>query len=157
MNIMKFDRQDTEEIIHLFYDTVHSVNAKDYSESQLDAWAPKEEKQSKVKIWRDSLHQNITYVAKINDMIVGFSDIMHTGYLDRLFVHKGYQGKGIATALIEKIELEARKLNLQEINTNASITAKRFFQRRGYNVVSEQQVERKGITLTNFHMRKEFN
>ncbi|MCI0766922.1 GNAT family N-acetyltransferase [Bacillus sp. TL12] len=154
MKIIKFNKQDTKEIINLFYETVHSVNAKDYSKIQLDVWAPQEEKCNKIEIWRESFIQNITYVAKINDTIVGFSDMTHKGYLDRLYVHKNYQGKGIASALIDKIEAEARKLKLREIITNASITAKSFFQRRGYSIVCVQDVERKGVTLTNYHMRK---
>ncbi|MBC6972990.1 GNAT family N-acetyltransferase [Bacillus sp. Xin] len=154
MKIIEFNKQDAEEIINLFYETVHSVNAKDYSKIQLDVWAPKEEKCNKIEIWRESFIQNITYVAKINDTIVGFSDMTHKGYLDRLYVHKNYQGKGIALALINKIEAKARKLKLQEINTNASITAKPFFQRRGYSIVCVQDIERKGVTLMNYHMKK---
>jgi putative acetyltransferase len=37
---------------------------------------------------------------------------------------------------------------------HASITAKPFFQKRGYVVVKGQQVERQGILLTNFVMKK---
>ncbi|WCN39629.1 GNAT family N-acetyltransferase [Aneurinibacillus uraniidurans] len=157
MDIMRFNSQDTEEIVNLFYDTVHSVNARDYSKIQLDAWAPIGEKHTKVEVWRISLNQNITYVAKINNKIVGFSDLMYSGYINRLFVHKDYQGKGIASALIDKIELEAKKLNLQEIDTHASITARPFFERHSYNVVCTQNVERKGVTLTNYHMKKILN
>ena len=38
---------------------------------------------------------------------------------------------------------------------SASITAKPFFERRGYKAVKEQQVERKGVLLTNYVMIKE--
>ena len=41
------------------------------------------------------------------------------------------------------------------IRTHASITAKPFFQKRGYKVTKEQQVERQGILLTNFVMELE--
>lgn len=44
MNIMKYEEADIVEIVSLFYKTVHSVNLKDYSQTELDAWAPKEEK-----------------------------------------------------------------------------------------------------------------
>lgn len=40
------------------------------------------------------------------------------------------------------------------ITTHASITARPFFERRGYKAVKEQQVERQGISLTNFVMVK---
>lgn len=64
MEIIKFKETDTKEIISLFYETVHSVNSKDYSQVQLDAWAPRDEKESKMNSWKESLSQNITFVAK---------------------------------------------------------------------------------------------
>lgn len=42
-----------------------------------------------------------------------------------------------------------------KITTYASITAKPFFEKRGYKVVKERQVERQGIFLTNYVMIKE--
>ncbi|MEY2196931.1 GNAT family N-acetyltransferase [Neobacillus sp. BF23-41] len=154
MKIIKFKETDTEEIVSLFYETVHSVNSKDYSQAELDAWAPRDEKESKMKSWKESLGQNITFVAKVNDKVVGFSDLTHNGHLDRLYVHKDYQGQGIATALVDMLESEAKKLNILEIDTEASITAKPFFEHRGYKIVCSQTVERKGVKLTNFNMIK---
>ena len=43
---------------------------------------------------------------------------------------------------------------MAEFTTHASLTAKPFFEKRGYQVVQEQQVERKGILLTNYVMKK---
>ena len=101
---MKYKDPDIEEIVSLFYETVISVNSKDYSESEIDVWAPKDEKKLKVQSWKKSLSQNITYVAKVNEKIVGFSDLTHSGHLDRLYVHKDYQRQGIATALVDMLE-----------------------------------------------------
>ena len=39
MIIRKYSGSDLDEIAKLFYDTVHSVNAADYTPAQLDAWA----------------------------------------------------------------------------------------------------------------------
>ena len=44
---------------------------------------------------------------------------------------------------------------MEKITTYASITAKPFFEKRGYKVVKERQVERQGIFLTNYVMIKE--
>ena len=38
--------------------------------------------------------------------------------------------------------------------THASVTARPFFERREYAVRKEQQVERKGVLLTNYIMDK---
>ena len=52
------------------------------------------------------------------------------------------------------IESEAKKLNLLVIDTDSSITAKPFFEHKGYNIVRSQTIERKGVKLNNFKMRK---
>ena len=82
-------------------------------------------------------------------MIVGFGDIDKTGYLDRLFVHKDYQRQGIASAICDELE---QAVNVNKIITHASITAKPFFERRGYKVIKEQQITRNGVSLTNYVM-----
>ena len=54
--------------------------------------------------------------------------------IDILFVHKDYQGKGIATAICDRLE----KAVQNKVITNASITARAFFEKRGYKVIKEQ-------------------
>lgn len=56
-----------------------------------------------------------------------------------------------ATAICDKLEQTVQG----KVVTHASITAKPFFEKRGYRIIKEQQVERKGIFLTNFVMEKE--
>ncbi|MDD3241120.1 MAG: hypothetical protein PHW47_13795, partial [Lachnospira sp.] len=42
----------------------------------------------------------------------------------------------------------------EHITTHSSITAKSFFQHRGYRIILEQEVVRHGITLKNYVMMK---
>ncbi len=148
MFIRKYQPSDCKELTELFYNTVHTVNAKDYTKEQLDVWATG---QVDLEKWDQSLQEHFSIVAVDDDIIVGFGDIDKTGYLDRLFVHAGYQGKGIATAICNRLEAAVQT----NIVTHASITARPFFEKRGYKVVKEQQVERQGLFLTNFVMIKE--
>ncbi|MBB6695074.1 GNAT family N-acetyltransferase [Cohnella xylanilytica] len=157
MFIRNYREADIDSIVDLFYGTVHAVNKRDYSREQLDAWASANDLEERRESWRASLSRNIAFVAEKEERIVGFTDMNRQGYLDRLFVHKDYQGQGIASALISVLESEARKSNLPEITTNASITAKPFFESKGYRVVRSQIVERKGVELVNYKMIKELN
>ncbi|WP_212962812.1 GNAT family N-acetyltransferase [Cohnella xylanilytica] len=157
MFIRNYREADIDSIVDLFYGTVHAVNKRDYSREQLDAWASANDLEERRESWRASLSRNIAFVAEKEERIVGFTDMNRHGYLDRLFVHKDYQGQGIASALISVLESEARKSNLPEITTNASITAKPFFESKGYRVVRSQIVERKGVELVNYKMIKELN
>lgn len=145
MFIREYQSSDCEEIIKLFDNTVHTVNAKDYTKEQLDAWATGRADLNK---WDQSLREHYSLVAVENEMIVGFGDIDKSGYLDRLFVHEDYQGKGIGTMICNRLEQAVSG----SVIIHASITAKTFFEKRGYRVAKEQQVERKGVFLTNFEM-----
>lgn len=147
VNIRSYEDTDCNAVADLFYNTVHIVNAQDYSSEQLDAWASGD---IDLEQWNQSLKEHFTLVAVCDGIIVGFGDINAIGYLDRLFVHANYQGIGIATAICNILEASVTG----SIVTHSSITAKAFFEKRGYYVVKEQQVERQGILLTNFLMIK---
>ena len=147
MQLREYITSDCEQLSKLFFQTVHSVNAKDYTKEQLHVWAIGT---VDLKEWDKSFTEHYTVVAIDNNIIVGFGDIDKTGYLDRLYVHADYQGKGVATAICNRLEQAVQG----KITTHASITAKPFFEKRGYRVVKEQQVERQGIFLTNFCMEK---
>lgn len=138
---------DCRELAELFYDTVHTINAGDYTEEQLTAWA---DGAIDLKRWNQSFLEHYSIVARSSGVITGFGDIDNTGYLDRLYVHKDYQRKGVASAICEKLERAAQG----KIVTHASVTARPFFEKRGYKTVKEQRVERRGVLLTNFVMEK---
>lgn len=148
MIIRKYKTSDCEQLAELFYQTVHTVNNKDYTNEQLDVWA---DGNVNLKEWDKSFLAHDTIVCIKDDTIVGFGDIDKTGYLDRLFVHKDYQGQGIATAICNELE---QAVNVEKIVTHASITAKPFFEQRGYKVIRKQQVIRNKISLTNYVMEK---
>ena len=147
MFIRKYESTDCKELAELFYNTVHTLNAKDYTKEQLDAWASG---QVDLEKWDQSFQEHFTVVAVENGIIVGFGDIDTTGYFDRLYIHKNNQRKGIATAICDQLESKVQG----KIVTHASVTAKPFFEKRGYKVLKEQQVVRKEIFLKNYVMEK---
>ena len=148
MRIREYQPADCEQLAELFHNTVHSINAKDYAEEQLNVWATG---RVDLQEWNYSFLKHKTIVAIEDDKIVGFGDIDDSGYLDRLFVHKDYQGMGIASTICNELE---RSVKEKHITTHASITAKPFFQHRGYRVVKEQKVIRQEVTLMNYLMEK---
>ncbi len=147
MVIREYQPTDCKEILRLFYDTVHSVNLKDYTEEQLAVWATGKEDQEE---WNRSLLGHYSLVAIADEIVIGFGDIDRPGYLDRLYIHRDYQRKGIASAICDKLEQAVKG----KIVTHASVTARPFFEKRGYKVINEQRVERKGIVLKNYVMEK---
>jgi GNAT superfamily N-acetyltransferase len=154
IQIRPYRLSDQSHIGQLFYDTVHTVNRKDYTQHQVDAWAPDT---SKTGQFPRPLEKNYSYIAEKNGLIIGFGDISSDGYLDRLFVHKDFQRCGVASKLLKVLESKAKDLHLTEITTEASITAKPFFLAKGYLVKEEQVKVVKDTTLTNFKMYKKIS
>ncbi|MBF0708767.1 MULTISPECIES: GNAT family N-acetyltransferase [Bacillales] len=155
MHIRPFKENDLIEMIDLFYDTVHSINRRDYTNIQVNAWANKTELNRRHASWGEEFERNFTYVATLDKQIVGFCDLTSSGLLDRLYVHKDYQRKGIASELLEKVQQTARLNNMEQLHTEASITAVPFFREQGFSLVKSQLVEKNGIQLKNFLMAKE--
>ncbi len=149
MRIRKFTPSDLQAIQHLFHDTVHAINAKDYSPKQIDTWAPK----TPSATW-DTIQENICIVAEINGTIVGFGDVTEKGYVDRLYTHKDFQNLGIGSQILKRLEHHARQLGLKEVYTESSITAKTFFERHGYILLKSQKKTFRGTNFQNYVMLK---
>ena len=148
LRIREYRKEDGPVLAKLFYQTVHTVNVADYTKIQLDVWAPKKRD---LKAWNASFLRHRTVVAELDGQIVGFGDMDKTGYLDRLYVHRDFQGRHIATAICNELE---RQSGVHRFETYASITARPFFGSRGYEVIREQEVKRSGVTLRNYVMCK---
>ena len=102
LTIRPYRPEDCRALTQLFYETVHTVNARDYTPAQLDAWA---DGRPDLAAWDRSLRAHYTLVAVENGEPVGFGDIDAAAkYLDRLYVHREFQGQGIANALCRELE-----------------------------------------------------
>ncbi|MDY5007646.1 GNAT family N-acetyltransferase [Candidatus Allofournierella merdipullorum] len=130
MNIRPYRSSDCPALAELFYETVHTVNAAHYTPDQLDAWA---DGKVDLEAWDRSFREHYTLVAEEEGEILGFGDIAADGYLDRLYVHRLHQRQGIAAALCDRLEQTVKG----SIVTHASITARPFFEARGYRVVKQ--------------------
>lgn len=148
MLLRQYRRSDCPVLGQLFYDTVHTVNRRDYSEEQLNAWATGT---ICLEAWNRSFLEQYTVVAEQDGVLVGFGSVAADGYIAMLYVHKDHQRRGIGTALCAALE-KARGSG--KCTVQASVTAVTFFQKRGYTVVREQQVVRCGLVLTNFLMER---
>ncbi|RIW37287.1 GNAT family N-acetyltransferase [Bacillus salacetis] len=155
MEILEIRPEDAVEILTMFRETIHHVNARDYNPQQLDAWTSGSGSLLKREEWANAFRENFSYKAILDGRIAGFADMTDNGFLDRLYVHKDYQGQGVASCLLQKLEEEAFHHNLTEIVTFASITAKPFFEKRGFLVQYCQRVSRNGVHLVNYKMVKE--
>jgi putative acetyltransferase len=148
-SIRPYRPDDLDAVIDIFLGAIREIAAKDYDRAQIEAWA-----QADRDAWAKARLSRPTWVAVIGGKPVGFSDLEPGGHLDMMFVHPVHQGVGIATALLERVETAARGQDLSRIFTEASITARPFFERRGFRLVAAQLVHVRGQALANFRMEK---
>ncbi len=86
--------------------------------------------------------------------IVGVISLTDGGLVDFLFVHQHYQGKGIASTLLKYVERLARKKGIAELSTEASITARGFFEKKGFAVLLENRKMLGSTEFLNYRMGK---
>jgi len=93
-------------------------------------------------------------VAEIGGVLVGYTDLEPNGHLDRMYVHADFQRVGVATALLSTAEAAAKEGGLTRLYSEVSITARPFFERRGFRVIAAQTVTSNGQEYLNYRMEK---
>ncbi len=154
VNIRLYSPDDCAEIIRLFYNTVHFVNIRDYDQEQIEAWAPSSINEES---WCGALSTSYALVYVESDIILGFGNMTDNGVLDRLYIDHNHQGEGIGSQLLYKLEKYALSKGINILSVHASKTARSFFEKHGYILIKEQEVERNNIRLTNYLMKKNIN
>lgn len=152
VSIRKAHREDLPEMIILFQETITAVCKEDYNTHQLKAWASGAENK---KRWLNVMKEQYILVAESENKMVGFCTLNNGSYIDLFFVHKEYQRQGIASRLYSLIEKEALQQQKKFLTADVSKTARPFFERMNFQIIREQNVNIKGVDLTNYTMKKE--
>lgn len=148
MIIRKYIETDLNEVVDIFKSTIKNVNLGDYTLEQVNAWTSGVEDKEKLnKRFMDSY----TLIAEENGKIIGFGNILGDGYLDMLYVHFEHIRKGVGSKILSELE---KAYKVEKIVVHSSITAKEFFIKHGFKEVKKQEVERKGVMLTNYILEK---
>lgn len=151
MKIRSFTTNDTPVLINLFRKTVHTVCKKDYSQEQLDAWAPNEIDES---TWNARLNRSFAIVAEDNGSIVGFATLLPDGCIDMFYVACDSQSRGVGQRLFEALEAEAKLQNIIRLHSDVSLTARPFFFSKGFVIEKEYSKKIGNVTFLNAIMAK---
>jgi putative acetyltransferase len=135
MRIRRVRRADIPQISRLYNETVHRVNARNYSPEQISAWAPRVYPDA---FWKRRFRRHRVLVAEDEGTVVGFVELERAGEIDCFYVHHAYQHRGIGAALIARGQRETLSRGNNRLLADVSITAELFFRRMGFRVVRRQ-------------------
>ncbi len=142
MRIRRATLEDAKELSALRKATIRAINKDDYTPAQIARWS---------KRWNTVEFQRkddpfLRYVAVQDGKIVGYADIRKKSpeEMGGLYVRKDFLQKGVGRKLMKKIEDVVRKMGIKRFLLHSSTTAKGFYEKLGYKVLSFKKNRIKG-------------
>ncbi|NEW90659.1 GNAT family N-acetyltransferase [Rhodopseudomonas sp. BR0M22] len=135
----------------IFVAAIEQLTADDYSEEQQEAWASAADDDAK---FAARLAGQLTLIATLESMPVGFASLKGPDHIDMLYVHPDYVGRGAGATLIDALEKLAGARGTLVLTVDASDNAAEFFAKRGYVARQRNTVSINGEWLANTTMTK---
>lgn len=149
VTIEKAKLDDLKEIQAVFKHSIIKVCQKEYSLRERTVWSNSINNSDK---WKNLLTEDYFIVAKIKGRIVGFSSLKGKDYLNLIYVHPDYVRKGIASQLFNTIKAQSIALGGNKMVSDVSLTAKSFFEKKGFTLINENKNGLENEILINFRM-----
>ena len=151
--LRRFQPDDAPALLSLFRDTIRRVNSRDYAPEQISAWASDD---IDTVSWFGRFAGRFVPVAEEAGRPVGFAELEADGHVDRVYVSADNQRRGIGRLLLTAVVAEAQRVGLARLFTEASITARPFFEAHGFAVLTPQIVKCRGVDFVNYRMERIF-
>ncbi len=134
----------------VFFRAVREGAASRYTAAERAAWAPNDRFDPTAE---DRFEGMPGWVAvDANGQVVGFLIVSDEGYLDMLFVLPEQMGHDTAAALYDRLIEWAGKRALPRLTSHASLFARPFLEKRGWQVLEQEEKPLNGERLLRFHM-----
>lgn len=142
---------DIEPLARLFHASVHELGRDHYDARQREAWAPTS---IDPLAWQQRLATMQVLVAEDEEGRAGFLGSSREGYVAMLFTAPRSARRGVASALYRSVEEQWQRSGVALAHAEVSSIARPFFERQGFVVTAEEEVERGGARLRRFLMQK---
>lgn len=156
MELRRYKESDTKQLCDIYYNTIHNINKCDYTEEELNVWAPPncntEESYAKdTKRW----NRINPFIVSDNGVCIGFAELEEKGHINCFFVHHEHQGRGVGAMLINACVDEAKRLGYKKIFAEVSITARPFFLHNSFQSIGPMLCEMGGMQIKFYNMQKD--
>lgn len=142
---------DAAALAALFLASVTTLTAAHYDAAQRAAWASSADD---LASFGARLARGTTLVAVHAGERVAFGQLWPEDHVEMLYVAPGWTRRGVATALLGRLENVARERGASVLRADASALARPVFERAGFSLVAEQTVRRGDVSLPRFQVCK---
>jgi N-acetylglutamate synthase-like GNAT family acetyltransferase len=150
MKIRKFQRKDARRCYNIIAKCLKTVNKEEDSPQTLDNLRKDNLPQrliEKTKEWR-------ILVAEDNGYVLGLGAYDSEGILHSFFIDPKSHHQGIGSAILKRIEEDAKKQGIKVITAYSSLFAEGFYSKKGYRRIKKGKVPYKGDMISFIKMEK---
>ena len=152
MIVRPFEPSDAEALATLFHASVREAGARDYSAEQVAAWSPS---RPDPEIYLRRAEGRTILVAVDEDgQPIGYGDLEPDGHIDHLYCRADQIGMGVGSAIYGALEAAAKSAAMPIIYVEASESARRLFERRGFAIDARNDFTINGVAIHNYRMSK---
>jgi len=152
MIVRPFEPSDAEALATLFHESVREAGAHDYSEEQVAAWSPS---RPDPETYLKRAESRTLLVAVDEDgQPIGYGDLEPDGHIDHLYCRADKIGTGVGSAIYGALEAAAKRAKIAIIYVEASESARRLFERRGFRIDARNDFTINGVAIHNYRMSK---
>lgn len=152
MIVRPFEPSDAEALATLFHESVREAGAHDYSEEQVAAWSPS--RPDPETYLRRAESRKILVAVDEDGQPIGYGDLEPDGHIDHLYCSPDKIGTGVGSAIYGALEATAKSAAMPIIYVEASESARRLFERRGFAIDARNDVTIDGVAIHNYRMSK---
>jgi len=143
--------QDASALAALFRASVTRLAASSYDAAQRAAWAAAADD---LADFDARLARGVTLVAQCDGEFAAFGQLFPRDHVEMLYVAPAWSRRGLATALLARLEALAREARSTVLSADASAVSRPVFERAGFSLISSELVFRDGVSLPRFHLCK---
>jgi putative acetyltransferase len=143
--------RDAPALAGLFRASVAILAVSHYDAAQRAVWAAGADDLAEFDA---RLARGVTLVAWGEGAPVAFGQLHPVDHVEMLYVAPAWSRRGLASALIARLEALARESHSSVLSVDASALARPVFERAGFSLIAAEWVLREGVSLPRFRLCK---
>jgi putative acetyltransferase len=152
--IRAYRSDDAAALAEVMFRSVREAATADYTTEQVTAWLPaRPTPEAAHRRACDGRH--VLVAAEPEGRILGYIDLEPDGHIDHLFCVPEAVGHGIGARLYDALERAAAEKGIDRLYVEASESARRLFEKKGFVVSERHEKELRGVAIHNYAMSKE--